>query len=264
MKILLISTIAFLAVATGVPTPAPESLTRSDGRTPVLVELFTSEGCSSCPPADVFLQKLDRQPVAGEQMIVLSEHVDYWNHIGWKDPFSARFYSDRQSAYAKRLGATVYTPQMVVDGTDEFVGSDAALADSAFGKALRRPKLGVRLTSVSIGAAGLLQAHLEAGELTSSFGLREADVYVAVALNHAESQVAHGENAGRMLTHTAVVRSIVKVGTLRQGQAFVEDVRLKLDFKPDAYNLRLIAYVQEPGQGRVIGADQQPVSPSGS
>jgi hypothetical protein len=264
MKILLISTLAFLSVATGVPTAATQSPSRPDGRTPVLVELFTSEGCSSCPPADVFLQKLDQQPVAGEQIIVLSEHVDYWNHIGWKDPFSAGFYSDRQSAYARRLDVTAYTPQMVVDGTNEFVGSDAALAASAFGKALRRPKLEVRLSSVSIGAAGALQAHLETSELPASFDLREADVYVAVALNHAESQVARGENAGRMLTHTAVVRSIVKVGTLRQGQVFVQDVRLKLDFRPDARNLRLIAFVQEPGQGRVIGADQHLVGPSGS
>ena len=235
---------------------APESPASSDARTPVLVELFTSEGCSSCPPADAFLQKLDRQPIARAEMIVLSEHVDYWNHIGWKDPYSSRFYGDRQGIYAKRLGLeSVYTPQMVVDGTSEFVGSDAALADKAFAKALTKSKVAVRLSSASLGTANVLHAHLETDALPESFGLREADVYVAVALNRAESQVARGENAGRTLSHTAVVRSIVKVGTVRQGQSFAQDIQLRLDPGNDAHKLRLIAFLQEPGQGRVVGAD---------
>src|SRR5271166_43613 len=156
MKILLISTIAVLSIAAGAWTRASGLLPASDTRIPVLVELFTSEGCSSCPPADAYLRKLDRQPVAGEEMIVLSEHVDYWNHIGWRDPYSARFFSDRQSAYAKRLGLdSPYTPQMVVDGTTGFVGSDRALADRAFANALHKPKLAVRLSNVSASAANI-------------------------------------------------------------------------------------------------------------
>jgi hypothetical protein len=260
MNILLISTIAFLSLTVGAPGSAMESALSSNARTPVLVELFTSEGCSSCPPADALLQKLDRQPVVGEEMIVLSEHVDYWNHIGWKDPYSSRFYSDRQSAYARRLGLSdVYTPQMIVDGSSQFVGSDEELAAKAFAKALAKPKVGVSLSSVSIGTTNVLRAHLETGVLLESFDLRTADVYVVVALNRAESHVAHGENAGRTLAHTAVVRSIVRVGSLHQGQTFAQDIQVRLDPGIDTHNMRLIAFVQESGQGRVIGAVMQTV-----
>ena len=260
MKTMLISTLAFLLVTAAARTRASDVASSTDGRIPVLVELFTSEGCSSCPPADTFLQDLDRQPVAGEQMIVLSEHVDYWNHDGWKDPYSAHFYSDRQETYAKRFGPnTVYTPEMVVDGASQFLGSDVALAQKAFTKALSDPKIAVRLSSVSLPTASSLQAHLETAVLPDPFSVREADVYIAVALNSAESQVARGENAGRKLSHTAVVKSIVKVGKLRKGQTFAQDVQLTLDPGTDTHNLRLIAFVQESGQGRVIGAAMQTV-----
>jgi hypothetical protein len=254
MKSLLIVSVAIFLIM------ASESQSSSDGRTPVLVELFTSEGCSSCPPADALLQKLDQQSAAGEDLIVLSEHVDYWNHIGWKDPYSDRFYSDRQRGYARRLGLDdVYTPQMVVDGASQFVGSDATLANKALATELTRPKIAVRLSSVSLSTTSVLLAHLETGELQESFGLREADVYVAVALNRAESQVSGGENAGRRLSHTAVVKSIVKIGRLRKGRVFAQDVQLKLEPRTDADNLRIIAFVQELGQGRVIGAAAQSV-----
>src|SRR6266852_1957427 len=129
-------------------TPAGSS---SDGapRTPVLVELFTSEGCSSCPPADALLERLDRsQPVRGADRIVLSEHVDYWNDIGWKDPYSSHEYSERQSAYAEQFGLrSIYTPQMVVDGHFEFVGSDERRARQAIESATKVVKAPVSLSS---------------------------------------------------------------------------------------------------------------------
>jgi len=227
---------------------------------PVLVELYTSEGCSSCPPADAFLQMLDQQPVAGVQMIVLSEHVDYWNHVGWKDPFSSSFYSDRQNVYGRRFGLSeVYTPQMVLDGTEQFTGSDRDAAGKAFTKAVTAEKIAAHLSAISVESGGTVRAHLEAGPLPASLGKAGAEIYVVVALNHAESQVARGENAGRTLTHTAVAESMTKVGEIRPGQDFSQDIQLKVrpGLNPD--NLRLVAFVQEAHQGRVLGATAQPV-----
>ena len=261
MKISLVSTIAIVSVTAWVLARAAETPSYSDGRTPVLVELFTSEGCSSCPPADALLSKLDRQPVAGAELVVLSEHVDYWNDLGWMDPYSAHFYSERQSTYAGRLGLdTVYTPQMVVDGTSEFVGSNSRSANEAFVKALGVAKIPVRVSSITFEPTKVLQARVETGALPESFGSREAEVYVAVALDRAESQVSRGENDGRTLEHTAVVRNLLKIGTLRKGQTFSRDVQLKLETGTDPRNLRLIAFLQEPHQGRIVGAAMQLVS----
>ena len=237
-----------------------DSASEVKGRTAVLVELFTSEGCSSCPPADRFLEKLDRQPVAGAEMIVLSEHVDYWNHIGWKDPYSNHLYSERQSIYGKRFGLdSVYTPQMVVDGSSEFVGSNPGLADKAFAKALGVPKISVHVSLISADPSSGIHVHLETGALEPSLGAREAEAQIAVALSRAESQVSSGENAGHSLTHVSVVRSLMKVGVLKRGQGLSQEVHLNLGPASDSRDLRLIAFVQEPGQGKVLGAALLPV-----
>lgn len=224
---------------------------QSTGNAPVLVELFTSEGCSSCPPADRLLQELDKsQPVSGAQLIVLSEHVDYWNQLGWKDPYSSKFFSDRQSSYSDHFGLnSVYTPQMVVDGSKEFVGNDSRQANQACATARARQKISVKVSAVSLDGNNV-HAHVETGPLSSGKG----DVIVVVALNHAESQVAAGENSGHRLTHVAVVQNFTKVGSIDAGKSFAQDVQVKLDSRVDLSNLRLIAFVQEPGPGRVLGA----------
>jgi hypothetical protein len=234
----------------------------SEARVPVLVELFTSEGCSSCPPADAFLQKLDRdQPISGADIVVLSEHVDYWDGLGWRDPYSSRSVTDRQNAYGSRLGLkTVYTPQMVVDGASEFVGNDSQLAQKAFARAVSRSKIGVRLSSVS-AETDSLHAHLETDSLPVGSGLREAEVYTALALDHAESQISGGENSGRKLTYTSVLRTLQRVGTIRSGESFSKDINLKLERRSDLHNLRLIAFVQEAGYGKVAGATMQSLQP---
>jgi hypothetical protein len=230
-------------------------------RVPVLVELFTSEGCSTCPPADVLLQQLDRtQPIPGANAIVLSEHVDYWNRIGWKDPFSSSFFSDRQNAYASRLGlSSVYTPQMVVDGTTELTGSEADKAREAIGKASRTPKIGMRISSIRVASANSLRVSVEVESVSDSVETRTAEIFVVLALDHTESQVLKGENAGRTLSHTGVVRKLEKIGAFRAGEKFAKDVALKIDPTVRPGNLRVIAFVQEGGMGRVLGAAEQMV-----
>jgi hypothetical protein len=234
---------------------------RAAQSSPVLVELFTSEGCSSCPPADALLEELDRtQEISGTQLIVLSEHVDYWDHIGWKDPYSSHFFTDRQGSYADHFGLhTVYTPEMVVDGTTQFLGSNGPSAKQAIEKARDLQKIPVRISAVSLGNPGALSAHVEADALSDSSSAHKADIYVAVALNHVESQVSGGENHGRRLTHVAVVQSLTKVGSVDKGKNFAQDVHIKLDPKTAHTNLRLIAFVQERGQGKVLGAVLQRV-----
>ncbi len=224
--------------------------------TPILVELFTSEGCSSCPPADALLQQLDAaQPMPGAQLIVLSEHVDYWDHLGWKDPFSSSLVTERQAAYANHFGlASSYTPEMVVDGTTEFVGNNSQLAKQALEKAYHVPKVPVRISSISSDSTGKLQAYIEAGVLAASAKVSAADIYLVVALNRAESQVEHGENGGRHLTYVAVVQSLTKVGAVDKNHAFAKQVEVKIDPHADPSNLRVIAFLQQRGPGPVIGA----------
>jgi hypothetical protein len=256
MRRVLTFVLGFCLAALAKPAGAGDAPT---ARTPILVELFTSEGCSDCPPADAFLQKLDQQPFPATEMIVLSEHVDYWNHDGWKDPYSSALYSERQAAYAGEFDLrSVYTPQMVVDGSSEFVGSNQASASKAFAKALTATKIDVRLSSISIDPASSLRAHLETAALPKG---QKADVYVALALNHAQSQVSAGENAGRKLSHTAVVRLIAKVGSIQNNQPFDEDVHLKLPSGAPASDLRLVAFVQQAHQGKILGAAMQRVQP---
>jgi hypothetical protein len=230
-------------------------------RSPILVELFTSEGCSSCPPADTFLEELDKsQPITGAELIVLSEHVDYWNHDGWRDPFSSSFYSERQNAYAGRFHLDgPYTPEMVVDGSSEFVGSDFRLAERAFNGALKFPKIGIRLSNVAVDATNTLGFHIETDALPTSSQSHGAEVYAAIVLHHAESDVLRGENAGHHLAHTNVVENLQKVGSLRRGQAFSKDATFKIKPGADRNNLRFIAFIQEPYQGKVLGATVQSI-----
>src|ERR1700722_17592031 len=222
---------------------------------PILVELFTSEGCSTCPPADALLLNMDTsQPVPGAQLIVLSEHVDYWDHDGWKDPNSSSTLTERQAAYVRALGLqTPYTPEIIVDGSSEMRANDPQQVNKIFHEAAAAPKVPVRIGEVSVDAGnpGILRARVEAD---GNSDRHNADVYVAVALDHVESQVLHGENGGRPLTHVAVVLQLTKIGKLQKGKSFDETIQLKLKPGTDPKNVRLVAFVQEPGPGKLLGA----------
>jgi hypothetical protein len=228
-------------------------------RNPVLVELFTSEGCSSCPPADAVLQKLDEQPFPNMQIIALSEHVDYWNHDGWTDPYSSHANTERQEGYGRLFNLeSVYTPQFVVDGSKELVANDPKQVEKVFTEVAAETKIPVRITDARL-EDGVIHAHIE---VDAPPNRAKGEVDFVVALNQAESQVLKGENAGHRLTHVAVVRSLSKVGKLDPGHAFSQEVSVKLDHASDS-DIRLIAFVQKSGMGRVLGATMEKLTPKG-
>ena len=224
-------------------------------RRPVLVELFTSEGCSDCPPADALLERLDRsRSIDGADVIVLSEHVDYWNGIGWKDPYSSHQYSQRQNAYAELFGlGSVYTPQMVVDGRYEFVGSDPRRATEAIKNAIQTEKVKVSLTSAHLESDSVIAVHVEAEQLPASITADSANVWLVVADEQDESHVDGGENGGRTLRHVAVVRALEKVGKIDRSDQFSRDLTVNVGHGRG--KMRVIAFLQAPSGG-IVGASR--------
>ncbi len=234
-------------LALGVKTPAPAA---PASRTPVIVELFTSEGCSSCPPADAVLSGLIKaQPVPGAEVIALGEHVDYWNHGGWADRFSSAKFSVRQSDYSRFFGLdNVYTPQMIVDGHAEFVGSDDIRARQAIAQAARAPKADVQVAKAS---GDLLTVRVD--RLPASVKNDAAFVILAVTEDGLSSSVGGGENSGRHLVHSAVVRQLRVLGTT-SGGVFTATPAVSLESDWRRSPLHAVVFVQERGSRRIVGA----------
>lgn len=226
-------------------------------RSPVLVELFTSEGCSSCPPADELLSRLDReQPVADAEIIVLSQHVDYWNDLGWADPYSSASFSERQNGYASAFHHDgVYTPQMVVDGQAEFVGSNWEKAQDAIASAARTPKAYVQISRAEAGG-GAVQLNVRVENLPVLSAKESAEVLLALTESDLHSSVARGENAGRSLSHTAVVRQLSVIGNLnsQSGKTFSASPVVNIAGNWKRQNLRAVVFLQERASRRVVGA----------
>jgi hypothetical protein len=226
--------------------------------TPVLVELFTSEGCSSCPPADALLARLQQQqPVPTADVIALEEHVDYWDQLGWHDRFSAHQFTDRQNAYAKRFHLDdIYTPQMIVDGTAQFVGNDSAHALRAITQATRTPKPTLTLSPLTHDI-GRLNTSVS---IPSTAALPKADLYAALIETAASTSVRSGENGGHTLHHVSVVRDLQKIGTSTQLSA---PLFFSFAIPQDAplTDLRIIVFAQSPGQGPILAATTSAAPP---
>jgi len=222
----------------------------------VVVELFTSEGCSSCPPADRVLLALEtsRGPrsvvPAGVEIIALGEHVDYWDQLGWKDRFSSPLFSARQQDYGKAFRLeSVYTPQMVVNGQKEVLGSDSRAVRDAIGKAAREPHAEVAISMTSAETVSFRVSKLAPES-------READILLAVTENGLVTPVYGGENSGHELRHAAVVRSISSLGRLDPKRPGEYSAVAQLNLRPDwtRSNLKLVVFVQDRTTRRILGA----------
>lgn len=229
-----------------------------DRRVPVVVELFTSEGCSSCPPADQLLARMDRsQPVAGVRVIALEEHVDYWNSLGWTDPFSSSQYRFRQNDYGRKFSAEgIYTPQMIVNGQAQFVGTDGDRAAQEIARAALQQSIVLELKATPKASdpdlvdLSVKVTNIEPGKAHNS------NVYLAVTESDLSSNVQRGENSGRLLRHAPVVRSFGVIGKIdargASTGAITDTLKLPREWKRE--NLRAVVFVQERDSFKITGA----------
>ncbi len=228
-------------------------------RKPVIVELFTSEGCSSCPPADALLHKLqEEQPVKGAEIIALEEHVDYWNHDGWTDPFSSSEWSNRQEEYGAALNEPqAYTPEMVVDGKSAFVGSYERKAELEIEKAAHAAKTEVTITAATPETKGSKNFTVSVGTLAQNTVSDVAGIWLAVTEDGLQSSVSRGENAGHVLLHASTLRSLHKLGVADPNGAptsFTDSANVKFEPNWKREKLRVTAFVQEEKSRKILGA----------
>jgi hypothetical protein len=243
MKMLCVGAAVLLTLfAPGGPPPT---------RVPVLVELFTSEGCSSCPPADALLESLQRdQPVDSAEIVPIGLHVDYFDHLGWKDTFGSPSYTARQRGYSPIFGPdSLYTPQIVVDGHEAVAGNDGDLVHRTIKSAAARPHLPLRAT-----------AQLTADRLRLAIDLPAAppdaekiQVLAAITQDGLSTIVKRGENSGRTLHHVAVARKVQPLGFLTADAGLVE-AQLQIARGWGTNGLKAVAWLQGIKSRQVYGA----------
>ena len=250
-------TVALLSVAGRLAAQDVSMADHTDAPKVVLVELFTSEGCSSCPPADALLKPVNGMKTASGQWIVgISEHVTYWNSLGWADPFSSSVYTDRQNAYGTSFGLdSVYTPQMVVNGRQQFVGSDKSRLERAIRTEQDQVQpVALRILAMNIAGDKVTVRFSASGEKTF-YG---ADILAVLAEDADQSSVLRGENSGRSLTHVSVARSITRVAKLQSTAEQTVELPMPASFRGRAGH-HVILFVQAKGNGRVLGADTKAI-----
>ena len=237
-----------------VPVPITDnpSITTKDKaiKTPVLVELFTSEGCSSCPPADRLLNSLaNDQPVKDVEVITLGFHVDYWDSGSWRDRFSSAAYTRRQESYIRQFGlGSSYTPQAVVDGATDVVGNNREGLSAAITSNAELPKAPI---VAEITGGKLL---IDIKEIAVQKG---ATVYLAVAESNLVSNVSGGENSGSKLTHVSVVRDLRSIGKITEGQkAFKTETVLPTESNWKLENVKYVIFVQDNASLHILAATQ--------
>jgi hypothetical protein len=260
MKQLPIKLLIALGIVIHSLAPSPgiaQSSTPEAARKPVVVELFTSEGCSSCPPADALLQQLvAEQPVGGAEIIALEEHVDYWNHDGWVDPYSAQEWTQRQQDYASLIKNDPYTPELVVDGQKQFVGNNPQQAELEIEKAARSVKTDIAITTAKSDSKGA-SLRVSAGKLSGTVSGDVAEIWLAVTEDGLHSTVSRGENAGHVLQHVATLRSLKKIGTADANGAAVSfsgETIVKFNPHWNVEKLRVTVFIQKKKSREILGA----------
>lgn len=230
----------------------PGSATSSQA---VVLELFTSEGCSSCPPADAFLKQLDDAgSVDNVEIIAIEEHVDYWDRLGWRDPFSAHKWTERQEQYAEAFRHDgVYTPQLVINGRGDVTGGSRREARQQIVEAARMAGAKIALKAVALSPRSAeFEVSLEGAPPEAQSG----ELWLAVTERGLWSDVQSGENGGRKLTHAAVLRSLTHVKTSHGDPKFAAEVPVSVPIDPTwrRENLRFVVFLQDSKTLHIFGA----------
>lgn len=246
------STFRFVAIALTLSVGGVQAADR-----PVVLELFTSQSCSSCPPAEALIHQLrSTQPIAGVKLIALSEHVDYWDQLGWRDPYSSQQYTRRQQQYAAQVfrSSEVYTPQLVVDGYEQAVGSDTSAVMAAIHSAALAQTLPVTVSARRSGDEVTVDVSVKGSNSS------DAAIWLALTENGIATHVGGGENGGRTLHEDGIVRVLQRVGSLDDNGGFAKRVSLPLkNVDTKISSLRVVAFVQTNSDHRIAGAAESSI-----